>query len=216
MKMFKYKVPEAVTKALYDGDITSVNYKSREYYSLRVNACLRQGTFTEDEVNELIKSLDYLEEDFEELIPIDQTFNLLLDKLMKDVEDLDKGFTTFIEIKSSYRNTLYFKVTDVICAINDNAQEGINDNLGSHLKNKMQDNLFEYRFIRAENNDLEQVYKFYYYDENYRYNTSTGAGTLTGWMTADDIYNRSKDKTIITLNQNYRLSESFYKRTKDL
>jgi len=215
MKTFKYKVPEAVAKALYNGDITSVNYKDREYYSLRVNACLRKNAFTEDEVNDLIDTMDYISEDFEEVIPRDKTFDLLLDKLMEDVEKQDKGFTTFIEIKSSYRNTLYFKMTDVICAINDNAQEGINDNLRSHLKNKMQDNLFTYKFIRANDYDLEQVYKFYYYDENYRYNTSTGAGTLTGWLTSDDIYNRAKDKTIITLNQNYRLSESFYKRIKD-
>jgi len=215
MKVFKYKVPEAVTKALYDGDITSVNYKSREYFSLRVNACLRKHSFTEDEVNDLIDTMDYLSEDFEEIIPIDQTFNLLLDKLIVDVEGQYKGYTTFLEIESSYRNKMYFKITDVICAVNDNAQEGINNNLRSHLKNKMQSNLFKYRFIRAVDDDLEQVHKFYYYDSDYIHNTSTGAGTLTGWLTSDEMYNRGKDKTILTLNQNHRLSESFYKRIKE-
>ena len=217
MKMFKYKVPDAVTKALFDNDITSVNYRSREYFSLKVNACKNHGPFKEDDVLSLINNDDYTMDDFEEIIPKDQTFNLALDNIENIINNLDFNISDdacgyVVKVCSNYRTTMYFKKTrDTICRISDNAQEGINNNIRSYLKNKMQGNLFYFEIEELLYDDLEHVYKFYYYDENYILNSSTGAGTLTGWLTAEAIEKRANGKTIITLNRNYRVTEDFLK-----
>ena len=228
MKTFKYVIPERVQHLFLDAAISSVVYNSRTFYK-EVWKELNNQIWQEERVHAIIDGFPTeqlsFNDDFVEIIPKDKTFDLILNRLDNDILDLgsnlilkdDNIVGQLIIIESSYRPTMYFKRTDVICAINDNAQEGINNNLRSHLKNKMQDNLFTYKIIDLFNDDLQSVHKFYYYDDMYRYHQSTGAGTLTGWITTEDIQKRlqDKNKVIITLNSNYRLSESFYKRIKD-
>ncbi len=215
MKMFKFELPEDIKKALLTFESITLKNGTILNQSILVND---KKEFTEEEIGIKI-AYGHPKDYFVEIIPKEDLFEMELDKLMSAVNNLTDEFDDdvaghMIAIYSSYRPTMYFKKTDVICAINDNAQEGIQDNLRSHLKNKMQGNEFVWSIGELFYDDLQAVYKFYYYDENYRHTTSSGAGTLTGWLLAEEIEKRAKDKTVITLNNNYRLSESFFDRIK--
>lgn len=220
MKKFKYVLPEKVTHLFLDNKISGVTYGN--YYNRLLSRELEiEGEISEDAMIDYLSNyVNLSRDDFHEVITKEDTFKIELDKLIDAVENVHESLgnddivATLITIYSSYRPVMYFKKTDVICAINDNCQTGINNNLRSHLKNKLQGNEFAWAISDLVYDDLQKVYKFYYYDDNYRYNGSSGAGTLTGWLSAEEIGKRAKEKEVITLNSNYRLSKSFFDRMK--
>jgi len=221
MKKYKYVLPERVEHLFLDDSITGITYNESKYKKLVSKQLKEEGEISESEMTGILNEYsDLRREDFHEIVTKEDLFAKKLDELINVVDALsnedygDDVIGTLIAIESNYRPTMYFKKTDVICAINDNAQEGINDSIRTHLKNKLQCNEFNWTIGKLYNDDLQAVYKFYYYDENYRYNSSTGAGTLTGWLTAEEIEKRAKDNAIIMLNGNYKLSSSFFNRIK--
>ena len=218
MKKFKYVLPEKVKYLFLDGKISGVTYGDHYYNRLLSRGLEIEGEITEDEMYDyLANNVKLSRDDFQEVITKEVHFKIEIDKLMEAIENAHKSLDvvgTIITIYSSYRPVIYLKNTDVICEINDYCQTGIHNNLGSYLKNKLQGNEFTWTVADLYHDDLQTVYKFYYYDENYRYNNSSGAGTLTGWLSAEEINKRAKDNTIITLNSNYRLSKRFFDRIK--
>jgi len=221
MKKYKYVLPERVEHLFLDDNITGITYNGTRYNKLLSKKLKEAGELSELEIYDALHDhINLKKEDFHEIVAKEDLFAKKLDELINVVDALsnedyeDDVIGTLITIESNYRQTMYFKKTDVICAINDNAQEGIDNNLRTHLKNKLQGNSFNWTIGKLYADDLQPVYKFYYYDENYRYNSSTGAGTLTGWLTTEEIEKRAKDKAIITLNGNYKLSGSFFNRIK--
>lgn len=213
MEMFKYKIPQKVSDIFLHVDITSAVYQNREYFK---NSFKIIELVNSNEMEIACQCEGIYKEDFSLFVPKDKKVEILIDELIEEIDQLSNR-DHIIVLTSIYRNDIFLKKTnEEVCEINNNAQEGISNNVKSFLKNKFKDNEFKWKIIPLLYEDLESVHKFYYYNEDFIINKGTGAGTLTGWLTSDEIQNRAKNNKILTLNQNYRLTKSFYERIKGI
>jgi hypothetical protein len=215
MKMFKYKLPERVAHLFLDDKITDVTYNEITYVKDASKTLKLLGSINMNQLDDVIAEYNYLNimQDFHLVVTQDDEFKKKIESLMKEIDGLLKlpahNFYLLTISNTSYNQNLTFIVNkDSIFKITDNATEGINNNLVSHLKGKSKflEN-FSYTIEIKDSTIIEDVFKYYYYDENYEDSTGSGAGTLTGWITDEEAINRSRGKTLIKLNRNFRLKK---------
>ena len=212
-KLYKYVPPIRVSKILEDANCSVIEYNGREYRHDSHIEMLMMKEFDDETMIELFEKYPYLSgEDFEEIITTEDEFKIKLDNLIGELNGLLKidGLYKITLLRTSYSNDMVFILDREgnILSINDNACTGINNNLRTHLKNKrMHLEYFEYKIDILDEDETEEVFKFYYYDENYENSSSSGAGTLTGWITQSEAEKRAAGKTLIKLNNNFRLKQ---------
>lgn len=215
MKKYKYTIPEKVLKC-FSEDITEVLYKENLYKRDVCYFLHQQGVLEEYVINEyLIKYNHIIREDFVEIITTLDIFNTILKQFSEDLESyttdnkllIDEVYLVTISMRA-YKDFIFsIDQHGNILKITDNCANGINQSIENFLKNKknfISD--FEFNFQKANIYQMfEDVFKWYYYKEDFENSSNSGAGTLTGWLTEDEAKSRANDQKLIKLNRNFRL-----------
>jgi len=226
MKTFKYNVPEKVQHLFLDPLLLELQYDNRTYIKSIYLNIKKMGVLSEDTVEALmIQHGTVKEEDFTEVITQEDNFEKRYAILHQNIENYKEDENREPLILNIY-NTNYSSMTYLIrrigkefliTKIDTNAEEGINNNLKSHLKNKSKNLTDNWTFDIVRLTDLdfdpiEPIYKYYYYDKNFKHNSNTGAGTITGWITHQEMHFRTRNKSVIQLNKTIRLIKEWKRK----
>jgi len=215
-KLYKFAPHSEIKKLFNSIDVSEITYKNRLYKRDSFMMLLSTEPFGVGKLEELFTIYPYLDgRDFTELESRDSTFDKSFKKLMEEVSELplcnitDAWLLTLTY--TDYTTSPKFLIDNKgkIFVLNDNACSGIDMNLASHIKNKrgfLRDLNYKLELI-VRDELLEEVSKYYYYQADYENSSGTGAGTLTGWITQEEADRRAKNKTLIKLNNNFRIKK---------
>ena len=217
IKKYKYEIPEEVSKC-FSNNITEVLYKGNLY---RRDLCYflhQQGVLEEDIIDKyLIEYKDIIRNDFKEVFSKNDIFNNTLKQFSEQLKKYlsttlltDDDIYLITVFTSTYNNFIFSIDKDgKIFKVTDNCAYGINSDIEKFLKNKQQNiSDFKYTFQKVKFHQIfEEVFKWYYYKEDFENSSNSGAGTLTGWLTEEEVKPRAQNHILIKLNQNFRLKK---------
>lgn len=207
----KYKLPDKVYHLFLSGDFERFIYKDI-LYIYDISMPLHGNIFDNETMNQLVDFYKNLNlNDFYEYISPDITLQNVFAEIIKDVTYYkNSSFWSILKLNNTYYKEILFLIKDgKILKIGDKSLEGISDDIEKFLNaNKKNLNSLKYEIKTTSSsfeNYFEIVHKYYYYDNSWKNLNGSGAGTLTSWLTEDEITNRYLGLNIIQLNSNYRL-----------
>jgi len=219
MKKFKYQMPEKVRNIFLNAEITELVFEGRKYEKDICWSVHQLGIIEEYVIGEMIIKYPLLKvEDFKEVITVEDTFKKKMIEMLDEIQIFqDNTFNvidtnTMITVSSAgYKNDFNFIIDNHgnYFIVTDNAASGINQSLKNYLSNKKSFISNFTFYIRKVNIYItfEDVFKWYYFQEDFENSAGAGAGTLTGWLTEKDAILRAHGKKLVKLNRNFRLKK---------
>ncbi len=205
---YKYTIPNRIQSAFDDLGLDGVTFNDR-IFTKEVYDKLDNKKLTYNEFLDALKQKNVYVSDFEFIEEKKDLYEEQVEKLIKEVNDHPNEYL----IINGGVQTLTFYITHIrmIYLIDDTCSTGILNDLKSYLKNKRSNiGLFEFKFQKQDEIEVEDVYKFYIYDTYFITTSSTGAGKLTKWLTQKEMENlilNNTNFTYIKLNTSKRLKK---------